>query len=127
MGFELFINDEQDSVWESDGDANVVDRVQILTARGEVFSYGSEAGDEWVRIVINERPVGLETYLDVVEANRLAERQEKFEIKQDTSADGYVAANPETGAPVQSDTAATEESPAPATTGTEAEASLAEF
>lgn len=136
MGFKIFVNDGEDAVWETDADDSVaVDSVAVRTAAGEATTVGFGGTDDWIRIVINERPNN-GTYLDMVEAEKLAERQERYEVKQDTSADGYVAADPETGEPVTSDSEETapmapENAPANAregeTVSPSAEASLAEF
>ena len=79
MGFKISVNDEE--VWESDGDANLVDRVSVTNARGEVTSIGSPGQDTWLKINVNIRnaPSDAGTYLDIVEEDKAQERRERIE------------------------------------------------
>lgn len=107
--FGVFINDDEDPMWESENEAPEVDQVVITNARGEVTTIGSSPGDTWVRIRINER-AQVETYLGQTEAIALQERRDKFEQEPEgLNTDAYVKADPETGAPTTSDNAATPE------------------
>lgn len=78
--FGVFINDDENPMWESGEEASEVDQVVITNARGEVTTIGSHGGDTWVRIRVNERPQ-VETYLDQVERKQMTERREMFETE----------------------------------------------
>jgi hypothetical protein len=99
MGYKISVNGEQ--VWESESEAMAVDKVSIHNSRGEVAVVGSSTNDSWLKIEVNERGIGLETYLDVNDAETLKARQEKYDAKPDKSREGYVEADPETGLPVE--------------------------
>lgn len=102
--YTIAINGQK--VWESKGESMLVDRVVIRNARGEVTVIGSSMGDTYLEIEVNERSYDApETYLDMIENRQANERRERFE--PDTSDrvndEAYVAADPETGKPVERD------------------------
>lgn len=114
MGYKISVNGEK--VWESKSDHSSVDRVTVTNVRGEVAVIGSATGDEWLAIEVNERPIGLETYLDTNDLKALQERQVKFD-KEPEDMSAYVEADPETGQPMEKDLVETpSETPVAATT-----------
>jgi hypothetical protein len=89
-------------VWRTEGEAMLVDKVTVSNNRGEVTAIGSANGDTYLAIEVNERSYDApETYLDMIEVRKRRERQSQFEPENDTSREGYVEADPETGEPVQ--------------------------
>lgn len=101
--FKIFVNDEL--VWESEGNAMLVDRVSVYRAAGEATAIGSPGTDQWLRIQVNERSYDApETYLDIIEDRQRRERREQFEPGTSGSErEGYVQADPETGQPMGQD------------------------
>lgn len=96
--YGIFINDDEEALWESSAEANVVSQVTVTNARGEVTVVGSPGQDTWLRIRVTERPQ-VNTYLDLVEDEKVQERRERFEVESD--GDGkHVSADPETGEPM---------------------------
>lgn len=92
MGYKIFVNDKE--VWESDGEAILVDRVSIRNHRGEVTTIGSPQLDEWMKIEVNSRnsPSDANTYLDIIEADKAQERREAIEgASADAVAEGRAA------------------------------------
>lgn len=95
--FQIFINDDDEPIWESEVEANVVDQVTLTGVRGEITVVGSPGTDTWLRIRVNER-AQYNTYLDMVEDEKAQERRDRFE--KDSEGDGeHVEADPETGRP----------------------------
>lgn len=108
MGYRISVNGEQ--VWESEGEAMLVDQVKMNNARGEITVVGSHNGDEYLDITVNVRSwEAPDTYLDMIEEKKMQERRAQFEPAPDTSREGYVAADPETGQPVGDPVRATPE------------------
>ena len=102
--YGIFINDDEDAIWESEAEANVVSQVMVTNARGEVTVVGSPGQDTWLRIRITERPE-VNTFLDLVEDEKLQERRERFETEAEgVGTDAHVKADPETGEPMTGDT-----------------------
>jgi hypothetical protein len=113
--FVICVNGEE--VWRSKGKAMLVDKVVVGSARGEITAIGSSPTDKYLDIQVNERSYeSPETYLDMTEARLADERRERNE--PDTSDrvndEGYVAADPETGKPVEK----VEDAPAPTKSST---------
>lgn len=97
--FKIFVNGEV--VWESEGNAMLVDRVSVYRAAGEATAIGSPGTDEWLKIEVNERSYDApETYLDIIEDRQRRERRERFEPESSAEREGYVEADPETGEPM---------------------------
>lgn len=98
--FKIKVNGEV--VWESEGDAMLVDRVNVYRAAGEVTAIGSPGTDQWLSIEVNERSYDApETYLDMIETRQANERREQFEPGiPGSEREGYVEADPETGEPM---------------------------
>jgi hypothetical protein len=93
--YGIFINDDEDAVWESDAEANVVDQVTVTNARGEVTVVGSPGQDTWLRIRVSERPQ-VNTYLDLIEQEKLQERRDRFEVEAEgIGTDAHVLAEEE--------------------------------
>lgn len=89
MGYKISVNGED--VWESEGDALLVDRVNIVNARGEVVTIGSPGMDSWLKIEVNVRnaPTDAGTYLDIIEAEKAQERRDRIESESsDAVAEG---------------------------------------
>jgi hypothetical protein len=117
--YGIFVNDDDEPVWESELESSEVDQVVISTARGEVATIGTATNDTWIRIRVNER-AQVETYLGQAESIQQQEYREKFE-QEPENMDAYVEADPETGEPM------TGEQPASEQDQTKEEASLSEF
>lgn len=77
---KFVINVDGEEVWSSVGDAMLVDQIRISNARGEVTVIGSHNQDEYLNIDVHERSYEApETYLDMIESEKLQERRERFE------------------------------------------------
>lgn len=104
-------------VWRSKGQAMLVNSVKMSNARGEVTVIGSSNQDKYLDITVSERSFDdPDTYLDMIEEKKLQERRKQFEPAPDTSREGYVEADPETGQPVEKAAAPAETTTAPAET-----------
>lgn len=107
-------------VWRSEGRAMLVDKVTFNNSRGEVTVIGSANQDKYLDIVVNERSFDdPATYLDMIEDEKMQERRKRFEPAPDTSREGYVKADPETGAPMVEETASTSQESIPVGVSTE--------
>ena len=79
MGYKITVNGEE--VWESEGEAILVDQVRVNNSRGEVVAIGSPGLDAWLEINVNVRDSAdaAGSYLDLIEANKAQERREAIE------------------------------------------------
>jgi hypothetical protein len=99
---EYVIRVNGNEVWRSKGKAMLVDRVSVSNSRGEVTVIGSATSDKYLDIAVSERSFdNPATYLDMIEDTKLMERRKQFEPEPDTSREGYVKADPETGEPME--------------------------
>jgi len=76
--FQIFMNDDEDPVWESELEATEVDQIKVNNARGEVTVIGSPGSDTWIRLEVHER-AQVESYLDQIEAKKAQERRDLYE------------------------------------------------
>ncbi len=91
-------------VWRTEGEAMLVDNVTVSSGRGEITAIGSANGDTYLAIEVHERSYDApETYLDMIEARKRRERQGQYDAENDTTREGYVRADPETGEPMEED------------------------
>jgi len=77
MGYVIEVNGEK--VWESEGDAMLVDRISVSTSRGEIASIGSANDNDLLQINVNVRDGVLTSDLDIVEARKAQERRDLAE------------------------------------------------
>src|SRR5882762_993957 len=100
MGYKVSVNGEK--VWESEGEAYLVDSVKVNNSRGEVTAIGSSNTDDWLDIQVHVRASDApSSYLDIMDEKKREARQSEFEPKLDDTREGYVKADPETGEPME--------------------------
>ena len=77
MGYVITVNDEK--VWESEGEAYLVDEVEVIKASGSAATIRTDNLDTWLNIKVNVRDAETSTYLDIQEQKRAQERRELLE------------------------------------------------